>query len=1037
MSADEVEVLDYLRPDSWTSSPGAAWSTATLPHVPAINGRAARAILDGIAEAERNPHASALGLAVTGRKGTGKTHLVTWARPAVQDRGGYYFLAEFTDGRGFWNNLSHTLLNGLRQPHTQDESQLILLLKRLGSLAEVDEQALDQLLDQRKPTRGSLNRFIGALWRVDRGLTPTRRSTLRSLFLLAADDMTMESVGDAYLRSSDEMEPGERAEWEMHTETRTPRHIVEDVTWLIALTGPSLLAVDQFDALFREHSRVTGDNGRAGRPDGDLGLLEEFGQGFMDLYQATRRTFTLIACLPETWTDFQANIIGTAADRFRDEIRLGTIPTPEAGMALIERHFAPGFETAGHTPRYPTWPIGRSCFDQAIDYSPRELLKRVGDHIDRCRANGAVTELEAFDDVAAPVDPLALGEDTSEVEALYRRLLAQIDVGEVFAQDDEDYRMPSLLEAVVSASAIESGGRELEFNAPPENRPDVHLRVYSEDESGAEQRRWSFRAIAKTHHRAVKARVDKFTDNCGLGLAGSHAFLLRTGAWQTGPKTKDSIETFKRRGGVVLEPSPEDLRVFAAIEQLMSERPRGIEHWLRERRPIGSTCLADTLFTADDRSGPADHTPVEPLLEDGPSGDVPPMVFGQDFATGRPVGVELKQLRQHLSVFAGSGSGKTVMLRRLIEACALNGVSSIVIDSNNDLARLGTPWPHPPEGFSTRDAADAERYFAETDVAVWTPGRTAGRPLKFAPLPDFGAVRGDPDDFRHTIDAAVEMLAPRAKVGGESAKDVQSRAVLREALIYYAAEDRKGLPALLELLSELPPEATTLARGHELGAVMSENLRAAIINDPLLSDGGTELDPGVLLEPPPGKRARVSVINLAGLTTTQQRTGFINELQMALFTWITRHPSPELGAVLVMDEAQNFVPRGLRTACGQSTNALAAQARKYGLGMVFATQAPKGIDNQIVGNTATQFYGRLTAAAQINAAKELARQRGGALLDIARLKTAEFYLAAEGERFRKIRTANCLSHHPPSAMTPEEVTAIAAGTAPSVSGTEY
>jgi len=45
------------------------------------------------------------------------------------------------------------------------------------------------------------------------------------------------------------------------------------------------------------------------------------------------------------------------------------------------------------------------------------------------------------------------------------------------------------------------------------------------------------------------------------------------------------------------------------------------------------------------------------------------------------------------------------------------------------------------------------------------------------------------------------------------------------------------------------------------------------------------------------------------------------------------------------------------TACTLSTIKLASQARKYGLGLVFATQAPKGLHNQIPGNAATQFFG--------------------------------------------------------------------------------
>jgi glutathione reductase (NADPH) len=54
------------------------------------------------------------------------------------------------------------------------------------------------------------------------------------------------------------------------------------------------------------------------------------------------------------------------------------------------------------------------------------------------------------------------------------------------------------------------------------------------------------------------------------------------------------------------------------------------------------------------------------------------------------------------------------------------------------------------------------------------------------------------------------------------------------------------------------------------------------------------------------------------------------------------------GCLYVIDEAQNFAPSGAGTACKATALSLAAQARKYGLGMMFATQTPKGVDNKIV-----------------------------------------------------------------------------------------
>ena len=75
------------------------------------------------------------------------------------------------------------------------------------------------------------------------------------------------------------------------------------------------------------------------------------------------------------------------------------------------------------------------------------------------------------------------------------------------------------------------------------------------------------------------------------------------------------------------------------------------------------------------------------------------ILIGIAEGTGRRLTVPLEDLRRHTVIFAGSGSGKTVLIRRLIEECALKGVSAIVLDPNNDLVRLGLPWPERPRGW--------------------------------------------------------------------------------------------------------------------------------------------------------------------------------------------------------------------------------------------------------------------------------------------------------------------------------------------------
>jgi hypothetical protein len=415
------------------------------------------------------------------------------------------------------------------------------------------------------------------------------------------------------------------------------------------------------------------------------------------------------------------------------------------------------------------------------------------------------------------------------------------------------------------------------------------------------------------------------------------------------------------------------------------------------------------------------------------------ITVGNSVATGTPVGVELEVLRKHTAIFAGSGSGKTVLIRRLVEECALRGVSAIVLDPNNDLSRLGDAWPEPPAGWSDGDRDRAREYLAHTDVVIWTPRRTAGRPLSFQPLPDFASVVDDVDEFAEAVEVAVASLAPRAKVDGRTNRAHLAQAVLRQSLTYYGRRGGSSLGGFVDLLADLPDGVSDLDNADRIAVDLGQTLTAAMVNDPLFGGDGAPVDPGLLLTPAPGKRARVSVISMIGLPGEDQRQHFVNQLQMALFAWIKRNPAGDrpLSGLFVMDEAQTLAPSGAMTACTQSSLALASQARKYGLGLVFATQAPKGLHNRISGNAATQFFGLLNVPVQIQAAKEMAQAKGSDVSDISRLGTGQFYATVEGGEFDKVQAPLCLSHHPRSPLTAEEVIARArAGAGPTAGRTD-
>jgi hypothetical protein len=64
----------------------------------------------------------------------------------------------------------------------------------------------------------------------------------------------------------------------------------------------------------------------------------------------------------------------------------------------------------------------------------------------------------------------------------------------------------------------------------------------------------------------------------------------------------------------------------------------------------------------------------------------------------------------------------------------------------------------------------------------------------------------------------------------------------------------------------------------------------------------------------------------------------------------------------------------------------------------------------------------------------MAAAKGGDVPDISRLRSGQFYAAVEGSAFEKVRTPLCLSYHPRSPLTTEEVIARARRGSPEDAG---
>ncbi|MGV9713822.1 helicase HerA domain-containing protein [Gordonia sp. NPDC003424] len=1055
------QALESIRLD-WAATPDDVWGAQAPLHVPGLHESTVDDILRAFRDAQRSAAASPLGVAVRGPAGAGKTHLLGQVRERVQAGGGYFFLVKLLDGEDFWRSVLVAMLEDLSRPTPTHRSQLAQLLDRLGRATGVGSDDLTAVTGEVSVTPEILDRYVTAVY--TRHSRHRRRSQhiLRALVLTEADDFATKDLGEAFLHL--DVDDGEElAAWGIRNARLGYQEIVENISRIIAFDNATVLAVDQIDTLIEA---AKSENRH------DENSVEKVAHGLMSIRETMSRTAAVVSSITAAWEYLEANVMASAMDRFRQPPRLERPPSADFGRALLAKRFAPCFAEAGFTPPYPTWPVTDDALDAAVDFTPRELMRTVDRHIGGCLRSDVFTEMTSLTG-NQQAEPKPISGEKPELAQLDRRfaeLTAAADPAAALTPGDEDRVVPPLLAAGFASwiEALGDAGAAVAQDPKPSPKAVLHGRVTRilNPDTDTEQS-WSFRAISATHARSVQARLKNATTAAGLSLgsASRSLIILRRDPWPSGAKTQDMVTELKERGGQVVAWTDADIRVLTALDRLRAERSEFLSEWTARRNPAARVGFikdilepALTAPPAPPPLSPAPHahpatgTARDPANGSARAGDrfaVPGLsktatdvMFGASrtpvatsiplgTASGsqRPVTVGLEALRKHVAIFAGSGSGKTVLIRRIVEECALQGVSSIVLDVNNDLARLGTSWPSGARDWPDSDERKAVTYLAETEVVVYTPGRSNGRPLSFPPLPDFVGVAGDPDEFTAAVESAAAGLAPRAMVEGKTAKSVQSRAVLLDALRHFGRSAGTSIGEFIDLLSDLPDGVSDLTNARRFAREIAENLKAAQANDPLFGGDGTPADPGALLTPSPGFRARVSVINLAALGSEDKRNNFVNELQMALFAWIKRHPAGDrpLGGLFVIDEAQNFAPAGRTTACTQSTLALASQARKYGLGLIFATQAPKGLDNKIPGNAASQFYGLLHSPAQIAAATDIARSKGSSVPDIGRLPTGVFYAALDGGTFAKMQSPLCLSYHPKSPPTEDEVVAIAGG----------
>ena len=359
-----------------------------------------------------------------------------------------------------------------------------------------------------------------------------------------------------------------------------------------------------------------------------------------------------------------------------------------------------------------------------------------------------------------------------------------------------------------------------------------------------------------------------------------------------------------------------------------------------------------------------------------------------------------KDLVTHAVCVGMTGSGKTGLCLALLEEAAIDNIPAIIIDPKGDLGNLMLtfpslkgedfqPWINEDDarkkGLSPADYAQAQaelwtkglagwqqdgariqRLRDAADVAIYTPGSSAGLPVSI--LKSFSApaadVREDAELLRERISTTVTSLLGLL---GIEADPIQSREHILLSTILdqtWKKEEDLDLATLIQAIQSPPVSKIGVMDVDSFFPSKERFALAMKLNNLLAAPGfqawleGEALDIQSLLYTPAGK-PRHAIFSIAHLNDAE-RMFFVTLLLSQMVGWMrAQSGTTSLRALLYMDEIFGYFPPVSNPPSKLPLMTLLKQARAFGLGVVLATQNPVDLDYKGLANTGTWFIGRL------------------------------------------------------------------------------
>lgn len=542
---------------------------------------------------QSNSPNSPLGMVIVGPPGAGKTHLLAAMRRNALSHGFGFVLVDMTDIHDFSDTLLRGYISSLQQLEPDGTLQFQKLIQCLISFT--GSSVSFKRLAQASPSilEKATKAILAALLKKDRQAATKFQDVVRAVLLLNSNDIDAFNIGDCWLQGL-EIEKEDKATFGFSRASMDSLSIVEGLSWLMSLRGPSILALDQLDSIVTQHHLASGTGVNPELSEEQRiskSIIEGLGGGLMALRDRTFQTLIVVSCLHVTWTILKKEVVQSFKDRFRDEMFLGPVLKKDIAEQIIASRLQKSYEKLGFSPEHPTWPFSPEFFDAAREQFPRKILQRCNKHREHCLANNRVTELLSFVNDQSIIDQF--NPALEQLDKDFLRIRQQVKLDGLLDERAEDEKLGTLLQTgsyclVKENPTAESIDARVEIEKTNGSAyPSLHSRIclVFHDEREGEEKHLCLRALQRSNAKAYQTRLKAAMTTSGIdrSLSFRQLMIVRTQDIPGGAATQKLTKQFQQAGGLFLRPTEDELLTLLALQELQKKKDPHFEAWLRDR----------------------------------------------------------------------------------------------------------------------------------------------------------------------------------------------------------------------------------------------------------------------------------------------------------------------------------------------------------------------------------------------------------------------------------------------------------------------